>query len=88
MRGWQIERNGHEFIYSDNRTPTVGNRRPCGHCGLTDTLEGHDGCLGTLMGVVNACCGHGTPSEAYLQFPDGELRGIKALKWMMANVNC
>lgn len=43
----------------------------CGFCGLAKTPEGHDGCLGTLPGVMNACCGHGRPHEAYIQFEDG-----------------
>lgn len=37
---------------------------PCGHCGRKFTKEGHDGCLGALVGVMNACCGHGRESEA------------------------
>lgn len=42
----------------------------CGHCGKANTPEGHDACLGTLPGVVNACCGHGDPKAAYVQ-PEG-----------------
>lgn len=40
----------------------------CEHCGLEVTPEGHDGCIGTLEGVMNACCGHGKPEAAYVQF--------------------
>ena len=44
----------------------------CGHCGKDRTPEGHDGCLGTLPGVMNACCGHGGNAEgAYIQYWDG-----------------
>lgn len=44
----------------------------CGHCGLSRTPEGHDGCIGTLPGVTNACCGHGGTAEgAYVQFSFG-----------------
>lgn len=44
----------------------------CGHCGRGNTSEDHDGCLGILTGgVMNACCGHGTTKEAYVQFWDG-----------------
>ncbi len=51
--------------------PESPNQR-CGYCGLAKTPEGHDGCLGTLPGdVMNACCGHGRPNEAYIQFWDG-----------------
>ena len=40
----------------------------CDHCGLKRTKEGHDGCIGTLDGVANACCGHGEINAAYVQF--------------------
>lgn len=54
--------------------------RPCGHCGLANTPEGHDGCLGTLPGVRNACCGHGCINEAFIQYEaGGELRGRRAV---------
>lgn len=40
----------------------------CVHCGLDCTPEGHDACLGTLPHpVMNACCGHGDPTKAYVQ---------------------
>ncbi|WP_340074508.1 hypothetical protein [Leptobacterium sp. I13] len=37
------------------------------------TEEGHDGCIGTLSGVMNACCGHGDVKQAYIQFTDGKI---------------
>lgn len=43
-------------------------KEKCGHCGLHRTEQGHDGCIGTLEGVMNACCGHGEKSVAYVQF--------------------
>lgn len=44
----------------------------CDHCGLDRTSEGHDGCIGTLPNVTNACCGHGGNAEgAYVQFSIG-----------------
>lgn len=43
----------------------------CKHCGKDPTKEDHDGCLGTLPGLMNACCGHGEENEAYVQFLDG-----------------
>lgn len=46
---------------------------PCGHCGKENTPEGHDGCVGTLPGVMNACCGHGDTKDAYVQFPNGQI---------------
>jgi hypothetical protein len=56
--------------------------RPCGHCGEPNTPEGHDPCLGTLPGVINACCGHGCEGDAYVQFADGStLRGADAARY-------
>jgi len=46
-------------------------KETCGHCGLKRTTEGHDGCIGTLKNVMNACCGHGEIKVAYVQFWDG-----------------
>lgn len=40
----------------------------CEHCGLNRTKQGYDGCIGELQGVMNACCGHGQDSTAYVQF--------------------
>ena len=70
LRGHQIEKVNDQYVYSDTKEPTAGNERDCGHCGLRNTIEGHDGCLGTLPGVMNACCGHGH-QEAYVQFENG-----------------
>lgn len=39
----------------------------CDKCKLTYGKEGHDACLGTLPGVMNACCGHGNVKYAYVQ---------------------
>lgn len=71
-RGHEIECHDNVWVYSDNRIPVSRDKnRPCGHCGKSSTPEGHDGCLGTLTGVMNACCGHGETEEAYIQFLDG-----------------
>jgi len=44
----------------------------CVKCKLPPTKEGHDGCLGTLKGeIMNACCGHGEESQAYIQYENG-----------------
>lgn len=59
--------------------------RACGHCGLYRTPEGHDGCIGTLPDpdIMNACCGHGRPSAAYVQFRSRlDLRGRDAVTYM------
>ena len=61
-----------QWIYSDTKKSTIDTwqNRPCGKCGKQYTKEGHDACLGTLPGVMNACCGHGDNRDAYVQFMD------------------
>jgi hypothetical protein len=83
LRGHMIEFDGEEWVYTDDKSSTVLNweGRLCGHCGLPFTEEGHDGCLGTLPGVMNACCGHGNVAEAYVQDLDGTcLDGAEAVR--------
>ena len=73
LRGHKIKFDGKEYIYCDNNQPTIDGffKRPCGECGKHRTKEGHDACLGKLPGVMNACCGHGSIENAYIQFLDG-----------------
>jgi hypothetical protein len=73
LRGHEIEYQNSEWVYSDTKESTVQTHkeRSCGYCDMYSTDEGHDGCLGTLKGVMNACCGHGQKKEAYVQFLDG-----------------
>jgi len=69
-----------------------GQHGACGKCGkppITDTTTGreheiYDGCIGKLSGdVMNACCGHGKDSCAYIQYGNGEIvRGMDAIKLM------
>ena len=72
LRGHDIEYVNGKCIYSDTKEPTANNwqDRPCGRCGKHFTKEGHDACLGTLPGVMNACCGHGDIADTYVQFLD------------------
>jgi hypothetical protein len=77
-RGHPIESAPVGWIYSDTGEPTVGSRRPCGRCHRPPTSEGHDACLGTLAGVMNACCGHGNTEAAYVQMNNGSARRGKA----------
>ncbi len=82
FRGHPIYWDGTIFRYWDNHKPVKDTwlDRPCGHCGLENTKEGHDGCLGNLPGVQNACCGHGGARIAYVQHDNGEsVHGEKAL---------
>lgn len=84
LRGHEIEFKDGEWVYSDNKDPTRFNwkERACGHCGLYNTPEDHDGCLGTLPDVINACCGHGLVKGAYVQFSDGTIiRDSEAIEW-------
>lgn len=48
----------------------------CAKCKKGPTNQGHDGCLGTLDGpIMNACCGHGNDSQAYIQYWGGDRIG-------------
>jgi len=81
LRGHDIEYDGSRWIYCDSGKPTAHNQRNCGYCGRADTVEGHDGCIGTLPGVMNACCGHGTDEDAYIQYRNGPyIYGRDAIK--------
>jgi hypothetical protein len=75
LRGHEIEFINDEWIYRDTKEPTATTygTRPCGYCGLGYTKEGHDGCLGVLQGLMNACCGHGDVKGAYVQFIDSSV---------------
>ncbi|WP_339193922.1 hypothetical protein MKY95_19215 [Paenibacillus sp. FSL P4-0176] len=81
FRGHEIEYLNGEWVFSDTKESTVATfeTRPCGHCNKFATPEGHDPCLGTLPRVMNACCGHGSVSETYVQFMDTScVRGKEA----------
>lgn len=82
LRGHKIQFVNDEWAYCDTgeSTAETWENRPCGHCGLYNTPEDHDGCLGELSYVINACCGHGEIKEAYVQLENKEIfRGIEAL---------
>jgi len=70
LRGHEIELLNGVYVYSDTKESTACQykNRPCGYCGKHYTKEGHDGCLGTLENVMNACCGHGEVNDTYIQF--------------------
>ena len=82
-RGHPIRGDGKRWRYVDNDEPTAETHmtRPCGECGKFSTPEGHDPCIGTLPGVMNACCGHGEQIEAYVQYAGGDtVRGVDAIR--------
>lgn len=81
-RGHKVYLANRKVLYCDTHTPVV-ETRPCGYCLQENTPEGHDGCIGELMGVMNACCGHGEIKSAYVQYTDGyTVRGAMAY-WLM-----
>lgn len=70
---------------------SLGDNTQCQHCQLHKTPENHDGCIGTLKGVTNACCGHGLDNQAYVQFDHIDFKnkpnkfriaGLEALKYI------
>ena len=71
-RGHKIKVKDGIWIYSDLNKPveSVKNIR-CGYCGSSKTKAGHDGCLGELPNIMNACCGHGNTDEMYIQYLNG-----------------
>ena len=78
-RGYKIMVVDDIWCYCDTGEPVKKQPdRPCGHCGLPNTSEGYDACIGELPGVQNACCGHGEKKLAYVHFNNGVLlRGWK-----------
>lgn len=80
-RGHKIYKHHNGWRYCDNHILVESwPDRPCGHCGRPNTPKGHDGCIGELPGVQNACCGHGEIETAYIQYSDGnEVRGEEAI---------
>lgn len=83
-RGHEIIKDGNRFVYVDTGEPVHENRRSCGHCGLANNKDDNDGCIGTLQGVMNACCGHGCDKAAYIQYHNGlTIRGPEALDVML-----
>lgn len=62
LRGHKIERIDGVWFFVDTGEPAAGTwqGRPCGYCGLQNTADDHDGCLGVLKGgVINARCHDG-----------------------------
>jgi hypothetical protein len=71
-RGHAIETDeAGDWRYSDNgQLVSDDPSRDCHRCGKPPTAEGHDACLGTITGAMNACCGHGHDRDAYVQYPE------------------
>lgn len=78
FKGHKIEydNENNQWVFSDTKESTelTHQNRPCGYCNqhvIKDRHEEYDSCIGRLPGLMNACCGHGNASEAYVQFMDG-----------------
>lgn len=81
-RGHEVKCDGMVWRYLDGVPVPEDKDRACGFCKMENTPEGHDGCLGTLIGVRNACCGHGDDMSSYVQFTNlTRLDGEEAQKW-------
>ncbi len=71
------------FLDTNKTVAATWETRACGHCNMKNTPEGHDGCIGYLPGVMNACCGHGESKAAFIQFTDGSIvQGLQAIERM------
>ena len=83
-RGNEIfEWNGRWYYFDDSKPVEHDKNRACGYCHRANTDEGHDGCLGRLHNVMNACCGHGVIGDAYVQLNSGLIfHGPDAMKFL------
>jgi hypothetical protein len=83
-RGHSIIFVSRKWVYADtNQEVSKNKNRDCGYCGKSNTKNGHDGCLGELPGVINACCGHGNIQECYVMFSDKKIiRGWQAMEYI------
>lgn len=67
--------------YADNDEIYISDgkhERPCKRCGKMCTEEGHDACLGTIPGVVSACCGHGV-EDPYVVTEGGVISEVQGM---------
>jgi len=69
-RGHTIIEVGDHWEYEDGKRVDDEPMRTCGTCGKPQQGD-HDPCLGLLPGVRNACCGHGTREDSYIEFDNG-----------------
>jgi len=65
LRGHLVFWDGKTWRYSDDHSRALDNR-PCARCNKPPTAEGYDACLGYILGVFTACCGHGV-GPRYIQ---------------------
>lgn len=68
---WHV--HAQSWCYYDTGGLVVGSLpRRCPKCREFPTTEGHDPCLGTVRGVVGACCGHGVQEPDILTIEEHE----------------
>ena len=77
-RGWEIEWNDSQWVYTDSKKPIDVNR-PCKRCGRKPTTEGYDACLGHIPNATSACCGHGV-IKPFVVFKDRIMTKDQILK--------
>jgi hypothetical protein len=91
LNGYEVEHNGKEWVFSDNKESTIATHkdRPCGNClkfPIKEGTESYDACIGKVKGLMNACCGHGCEKEAYAQLEGGLiLQGRDAVNYFKEN---
>ena len=73
--GVRLERIAGKWYHAGREIPNpLEHTIPCEACGLPP-VDGCDGCIGRLPGVLFACCGHGK-RQGYVMFSNGlVLRG-------------
>jgi len=74
-------------LYTSEMTGS-GQYGICESCSKPPNELGHDGCIGTLKdnNIMNACCGHGDDSQAYVQrWTKRKLIGQEAINYINEN---
>lgn len=89
FKGSEIHKRGDDYYFdgTGEKVSETWKDMPCGFCGKHNTPEGHDACLGTIPGAINACCGHGVVRDAYIQFDNGTcIRGEGARQYLPQHI--
>ena len=71
-------KDGEDWFYEDGSTYVESNPKPCMKCKKLPTKDGHDPCIANMVGVTDACCGHGV-TKGYLKFREGNTIETKKL---------
>lgn len=74
---WSYERQAHVFVATGELAPASGGDEPaCPFCGLHAERNGPDPCLGEMVAVGSACCGHGV-HEGWIRFDGGPTLAVR-----------